>query len=150
MAKRAAKLSVTADAPAVPQGSALSPARAPLRGKTFKDLVASQEPLIAATAKRLRELVLRVEPHANENIYGAAKMGIALYTLGAPNHVLCGIQPSRSSCLLYIHNVTEADAPELSLQGAGKNNRHLKFNAPPEVDAKALSALLKIARSRIK
>jgi len=147
MAKRAAKTPAVASAP---QPQAPSPLKAPLRGKSFKDLVASQEPLIAATAKRLRELVLRVEPHANENIYGAAKMAIALYSVGAPNHVLCGIQPNRSSCLLYIHNVTETDAPELPLQGAGKNNRHLKFSAPPEVDAKALAALLKLARSRIK
>ena len=104
---------------------------------------------MAATAKRLRELVLRLEPHAIENIYGAGKMGIALYSLGAPNRVLCSIQPSRSHCMLYIHHVTEADAPELPLQGGGKNNRHLKFGAPPEVDAKALAALLKVARERL-
>lgn len=146
MAKRAAKPS---GAPAAP-APVVPPTKAPLGSRTFKDLVASQEPLIAATAKRLRELVLRLEPHANENIYGAGKMGIALYSVGAPNQVLCGIQPSRSNCLLYIHHVTEADAPELSLQGGGKNNRHLKFTAPPEVDAKALGALLKIARSRLK
>ena len=149
MAKRAAKPLVTATA-SKPEAPAPPPVKAPLRGKSFKDLVASQEPLIAATAKRLRELVLRVEPHASENIYGAGKMGIALYSVGAPNHVLCGIQPNRSSCLLYVHNVTESDAPELPLQGAGKNNRHLRFGAPPEVDAKGLAALLKIARSRIK
>jgi hypothetical protein len=149
MAKRAAKPPTVA---AVPRADVppVSPVKAPLRGKSFKDLVASQEPLIAATAKRLRELVLRVEPHATENIYGAGKTGIALYSVGAPTQVLCGIQPNRSSCLFYIHHVTESDAPELPLEGGGKNNRHLKFRAPPEVDARALAALLAIARSRIK
>ena len=149
MPKRAAKPSAAPADTVAAQGPVPPAGNAPLRGRTFKDLVASQEPLIAATAKRLRELVLRVEPHATEHIYGAGKMGIALYSVGATNHVLCSIQPSRSSCLLYVHNVTEVDAPDLALQGTGKKNRHLKFSAPPEVDAKALAALLKVARSRI-
>jgi hypothetical protein len=123
--------------------------KAPLRGRSFADLVAGQEPVIAATAKRLRELVTRLEPNAIENVYGGTKIGIALYSIGAANKVLCGIQPARGQCLLYIHHVTEADAPDLPLMGAGKNNRHLKFTAPPEIDAKAIGALLRVARERL-
>ena len=146
MAKRVAtaKSAERKPAPAPPVA-----AKAPLRARSFTDLVAGQEPVIAATAKRLRELITRLEPDAIEHVYGGAKIGIALYSIGAPNKVLCGIQPARGQCLLYVHHVTEADAPELRLQGAGKNNRHLKFTAPPEIDAKAIGALLKLARTRI-
>lgn len=105
--------------------------------------------MIAATARRLRELVVRFEPEAVENVYGGAKVGIALYSIGAPHKVLCGIQPGRGQCLLYVHYVTEVDAPHLRLEGTGKNNRHLKFSAPPDVDTKAVGALLQLARSRI-
>ena len=123
--------------------------KAPFRSRTFKDLVASAEPVVAATAKRLRELVMRVEPEAIENVYSGGKLGIALYSIGAQNKVLCGIQPGSGRCLLYVHHVTEDDAPKLHLEGGGKNNRHLKFAAPPEVDAKAIGELLKLARSRL-
>jgi hypothetical protein len=128
--------------------SAAAP-RAPLRGRSFTDLVAGHEPVVAATARRLRELIKRLEPEAIENVYGGAKIGIALYSIGTPDRVLCGIQPARGQCLLYVHHVTEADAPELLLQGTGKNNRHLKFTAPPEIDAEAIGALLKLARTRL-
>ena len=135
----------TSAAPPVPR----APAKAPLRGRTFADLVAGQEPVIAATAKRLRELVIKLEPEAIENVYGGGKVGIALYSIGSPNKVLCGIQPGRGQCLFYVHHVTEADAPHLPLQGTGKSNRHLKFKAPPEVDTAAVRELLKVARSRL-
>jgi hypothetical protein len=126
-----------------------APTKAPLRGRTFTDLVSGHEPVVAATARRLRELITRLEPNAIENVYGGTKIGIALYSIGTPNKVLCGIQPARGQCLLYVHHVTETDAPDLPLLGTGKNNRHLKFTAPPEIDAKAIAALLAIARSRI-
>jgi hypothetical protein len=147
MAKRVAPSKTGSVSPAPPAKAPLG--KAPIRGKSFSDLVAGHEPVIAATAKRLRELVTRLEPEAVENIYGGAKIGIALYSIGAGNKVLCGIQPARGQCLFYIHHVTETDAPELLLQGTGKNNRHLKFKAPPEIDAKAIGALLKLARTRI-
>ncbi|MGE0128374.1 MAG: DUF1801 domain-containing protein [Blastocatellales bacterium] len=128
MAKKVSKLSGAGKSPAKPA--------------SFEDMIGGHSSEIQATANRLRALVREVLPEADENIYGGAKTGIALYSIGGPNKVICGIQPSDGACLLYIHNITELTHPDLKLEGKGGNNRHVKFNSAGEIKLEPVKWLL--------
>lgn len=118
--------------------------------RTFDDMIAPQPPEVQETARALRALVLEAAPGADEGIYGGAKVGISLYSLGHSNNVLCGVQPAGGKVLFYVHHVKEEDSAELKLEGKGGENRHVKFHSPDEVRREPVLALLRLARQRMK
>jgi hypothetical protein len=118
-------------------------------GRTFAMLIKAHPLAIRRIATQLRRLVLDSSPGLVENVYGSAKVGIALYSVGGETDVLCGIQPRDDSCLLYVHNVTETDSIALKLQGKGEDNRHVKFGPKDRLPELAVRNLLRLARDRM-
>lgn len=113
--------------------------------RTFEDLVALQPPVIRETARALRKLVRAAMPDANEFVYGGAKSGLALYSLGTSVNVAVGIGPGPKHCLLYVHNV-KYDDTKLELEGKGNNCLHLKLKRLE--NPAAVRALIKVAYQR--
>lgn len=115
---------------------------------SFTDVVSAAPPALHAVAAELRQFIQQQLPGASEGIHGGAKVKLALYSVGG--RVICGLQPSAACCLLYVHAVTERDAPALPLAGAGKRNRHVKLHSVAELRglAPALGELLRLAVRR--
>ena len=126
---------------------AQSPARAVT--PTFASLLDPYPNAIRAVATRLRGLVYEVAPTACEGIYGGRKVGIALYAVAEGGNVFCGIQPSGTRCLLYVHNVAQADCEVLPMAGKGRRARHVEFEASNEIQAEAVRELLRTAVQRV-
>lgn len=118
------------------------------RAKTFTELAARATPPIAATAVALRNLVQRALPGLDENIYGGAKTGLALYSRGKSSNVICGIGPGAAHCLLYIHHAEGLDHPALRIEGQGKHCVHIKFADATQINSGALTELLRTAARR--
>lgn len=114
----------------------------PTKPTTFEALIAPFSADVQAIAERLRGLIGEGLPEAAENIYGGAKVGNALYSIGDPNHVICGIQPDADLCRLYVHNVHNLKHPEFKIEGSGKHARHVKVRGVDEPSAKALKWLV--------
>jgi len=124
--------------------------RTPPRERTFDDLVASVEKPVRATALHLRKLVrAALGTKAEEAIYGGDQVALALYSVGGPGHVVCGIQPSGARCLFYLHRIGEADAKGLALRGRGKHARHLEFATTREVPDALLRRLVRLSAERL-
>lgn len=116
--------------------------------RTFAMLIKAHPLAIRRIAAHLRRLIFETSPEVVEGIYGGAKVGIALYSIGASTSVLYGIQPRGDGCLLYVHNVTEKDSSVLRLQGKGGHNRHVKFGPKDRVPDMAVRSLFQLARER--
>ncbi len=112
---------------------------------TFDELIAPYSTDVQAIAGWLRGLIQEALPDAAENIYGGAKIGNALYSIGDASHVICGIQPAADLCRLFIHNVHNVKHPELKIEGSGKNARHVKVREVGKPSAEALKWLLEQA-----
>ena len=93
---------------------------------SFEALVDPFEPAIQQIAFSLRKLVKEFLPDFDEHIYGGLSVGNALYSRGETTRVLCGIQPARDHCKLYVHNVSDIKRKGLKIEGSGKNARHVK------------------------
>lgn len=117
--------------------------------KPIETLIVPSNAKIQDVAKYLRKLVFEEVLDASEGIYGGSKVGIALYSLGSPTNVLCGIQPVGENCLFYAHRVKPGDSGELKLEGQGKHALHVKFRSADEIKPDALRALLRIALGRM-
>jgi hypothetical protein len=92
----------------------------------FEELIAPFSPEVQGLASQLRLLVQKVLPDSIENIYGGKMVGNALYSIGGPGHVICGIQPDDKLCRFYIHHISDAQFGVLKLEGKGKHTRHVK------------------------
>lgn len=117
--------------------------------RTFEKLIKAHPLVIRRIATQLRRLVMAQWPDLVENVYGGAKVGIALYSINEDANVLCGIQPRDDSCLFYVHNVTEADSRTLKLLGTSGNNRHVRFGPKDKLPELAIRTLLQLARDRM-
>jgi len=95
--------------------------------RTFDDVIAPHPKPTRELAKRLRELVMDVLSNTDEQIVGGASVGLALYTHSDTNKVMCGVQPSGKTCLLYVHHLKKLDHPRLKLEGKGKHAKHIRF-----------------------
>ena len=95
------------------------------------------------------ELALATIEGLREGIYGQPPVMLALYSMGGPNTVVCGIQPRDGSCLFYLHRIEQDDVPDLSLAGVGRHARHLEFASPKSVPDKVLAGLLKLSVKRL-
>jgi hypothetical protein len=96
----------------------------------------------------LRGLVYEVAPEAREGIYRRREVGIALYAAEGGG-VFCGIQPSKTRCLLYVHNVAQADCRVFRMEGEGRRARHVEFATVKEIPAEAVRTLLLTAAQRV-
>ncbi len=101
--------------------------------RTFDDVIRPHPKKTQAMAKRLRKLVMDVLANPEEQIVGGAKVGLALYTDGETNSVMCGVHPSGDKCLLYVHHIADLDHPRLKLEGEGKRARHIKFRSVDDI-----------------
>ncbi|WP_248517225.1 DUF1801 domain-containing protein [Salinarchaeum laminariae] len=106
------------------------------------------EPLpadVRDVATRLRELIQATIPDADESVSGGAKMGIALYSIGGANNVVCGIQPTEDTCRLFFHGWKQLEDGGYRLDGSGKNARHIKIRSPEELDLDDVEKMIEIA-----
>lgn len=132
-------------APAKPR-----PAEAPPEPPSpFDALLAGAEAAVRETALHLREVALSTIEGLREGIYGHHPVMLALYSMGGPNTVVCGIQPGAGRCLFYLHRIDDPDAPELTLLGVGKTARHIEFTGKGSVPVPVIKRLLKLSAKRL-
>jgi hypothetical protein len=93
---------------------------------TFEQLVAPFPVAIQEAAAALRAVVLTHFPNAHEHVSGGLKFATALYSIGKPTNVVCGLQPTATHCKYFLHHVRPGDIPDLRLEGTGKHARHVK------------------------
>lgn len=99
---------------------------------------------IRETAIRFRAIVKATIPNADESVSGGAKMGMALYSINGPNNVICGIQPTEDICKLFFHCWAQLKKSGYRLEGTGKHARHIKVGSPEELEADAISEMIKL------
>jgi hypothetical protein len=118
----------------------------PQSGPTsFKELL---EPLpndVRDVATRLREIIDRIIPDADEAVSGGTRMGMALYSMDGANNVICGIQPTESMCKLFFHGWQQLKAAGYRLEGSGKNARHVKVRSVNELEPERIRDMIRIA-----
>lgn len=112
---------------------------------TFEELIAPFPAAVRESAVALRRLILAAQPDADELVSGGLKFGTALYSVGRPTNVACGLQPTAAHCKLYLHHVRPGDVPGLRLEGSGKNARHVKIASASDASQGAVA--LAIARA---
>lgn len=96
---------------------------------TFEQLIAPFPAAIQDAAAALRALVLERIPEAHEHVSGGLKFANALYSLGRPTNVACGMQPTATHCKFFLHHVRPGDIAGLKLEGTGKHARHVKVQS---------------------
>ncbi len=114
---------------------------------TFEELIAPFPSAVRESATTLRTLILDAMPEARESVSGGLSFAIALYSLGGPTNVACGLQPTSTHCKLYLHHVRPGDVANLKLEGSGKNARHVKV--PSSAAAREVEIAAAIARARL-
>ena len=116
---------------------------------TFEMLLAPHARTVRDVATRLRALIRDSLPDAEEHVRGSAQVGMAFYSIGGSNRVICGIQPSAGGCLLSVHYVDADDSSGLALEDEGSHIVHIKFRSINRDEEAALSALVRLARERL-
>lgn len=121
------------------------------RPESFNELIAPFSKEIRAVALGLRRMIRETLPNAEENIYGGLMVAQALYSIGGPAKVVCGIQPDKIQCRLFLHNVADVKLHGIKIEGTGKHARHVKVKELNKENKKALSRLIGEAfkRSRL-
>jgi hypothetical protein len=142
--------------PAAARKKAARPAAKKKRIPTSASIAGSFEMLLAPHARAVRDLATRLRalirdslPDAEEDVRGSARTGMALYSIGGSNRVVCGIQPSPEGCLLSVHYVDADDSSGLALRDEGLHTVHIKFRSINRDEEAALSALVRLARERL-
>lgn len=82
-------------------------------------------------ALKLRTLVHKTLKDIEENIYGGAKVALALYS--RKGTVLCGIHPSGDACLFYVHHLKVLNHDRLKFEGKGKHAKQIRFHSVKDV-----------------
>jgi len=103
---------------------------------------------IRTIALGLRRMIRETLPEPEENIYGGLMVANALYSIGGPAKVICGIQPDKIQCRLFLHNVADVKFPGIKIEGTGKHARHVKVKELNKENKKALSRLIGEAFNR--
>ncbi|MDX1555936.1 MAG: DUF1801 domain-containing protein [Xanthomonadales bacterium] len=112
----------------------------------FSELIEPLPKEIGAIATRLRGIIRKALPDADENVSGGARFGMALYSIGGVNNVICGIQPTADMCKLFFHEWQALKDAGYRLEGSGKHARHVKVRGMDEVDADRLVEMIRLAR----
>lgn len=95
---------------------------------TFDDIFTTKPTQELATlAQQVRSIALTVDKRIEENIYGGAKVRMALYSIGGSNNVLYGIGLGKDHIKLYLHHTENADTETLLLEGKGKHAKTVKI-----------------------
>lgn len=94
------------------------------RPASFSEMIDPLPGSIRDVALKLRSTVQAALPDAEEAIGGGGKIGMALYSIGGPHNVVCGIQPTASACKLFFHGWKGLAESGFVLEGSGKYARH--------------------------
>jgi hypothetical protein len=105
----------------------------------FDQVVARHDPAIRKLARKLRALVRKAAPRAEERVHPRWH-NVAWYA----NGMFCYLQPQREWVNLGFNRGTELPATAL-LEGAGKGMRHVKVRPLETLPAAALTRLVKQA-----
>jgi hypothetical protein len=122
-------------------------AKAKGTNRSFEDLLAGHSAPTQAICRALRGLVQATLPQPVEGIYGGAKVGLALYSIGDGKKVVCGIQPTGDECLFYLHYLKPENSPRLKLEGKGKHALHIRITILNDETSSELVSLLRLAES---
>ena|SRR5438105_1938965 len=95
-------------------------------------------------ALRVRELVLKTVPSAQEKVYTGWQT-IGYSHSGGMKSQFCAISPQRDRVNVYFNRGTDLSDPEHLLEGAGKQMRHVKVRTLADAQSKGLRALIKEA-----
>jgi|SRR5919204_6231158 hypothetical protein len=99
-------------------------------------------------ALRVRELILKTVPKADEKVYtGWGTIGYS--HSGGMKTQFCAVSPQRDRVNLYFNRGTELADPEHLLEGTGKNMRHVKVRTLNDAQSKALKQLIADAAALI-
>lgn len=115
---------------------------------TFKELIQPLPDEIKKIALRLQKSIMDILPDIDENISGGKKMGMALYSFGNPNNVICGLQPTKTMCKFYFHAWKELKKQGFKLEGSGKNARHVKLRKESEFQPEIIEEMLMIIKNK--
>jgi len=116
---------------------------------SFGDIVANLPSAVRNTASKLRRAVRAALPDCDEAIGGGGKIGMALYSLGGPRNVVCGIQPTSSGCKLFFHAWRSLEERGFVLEGSGKHARHVKIRNPEELAKVDVRTMVAVVRSAL-
>lgn len=116
--------------------------------ETFEQMIEPIPSELQRTAVWLRELIRTEFADLDERIYGGKKVANALYSVGEPDRVALGIQPTTATIKLFIHDPELLGSPPFKLEGSGRHMRHIKFAQPPVERRDALVSLMLIPVSR--
>ncbi len=116
--------------------------------ESFNEMIAPFLKEIRSVALGLRRMIRESLPESEENINGGLIVAIALNSIGGPAKVVCGIQPDKNQCRLFLHNVADVKLPGVKIEGTGKHARHVKVKELNKENKKALSRLIGEAYKR--
>jgi hypothetical protein len=106
----------------------------------FERLLAGYDPEIRSIAKKLRDLVRKAAPGAEERVHPGWR-NVAWYR----NGMFCYIQPQRNWVNIGFNRGAELDGPLGTLEGSGKGMRHIKVRSLRELPARAVTQVTKRA-----
>ena len=115
----------------------------------FPDILGSVPDAIREVALALRQQVLLTLPDASEAIGGGDRIRMALYSIGGPNNVVCGIQPTANACKLFLHGWQALVQAGFRLEGSGKHARHIKLREVSELERLEVARMISIARRAV-
>jgi hypothetical protein len=113
---------------------------------TFDDLVARLDPKIEQIARRLRALILRVDPDAVEVVRlgdNAASFGLGPKKM---SEAYAYIMPKKGYVNLGFYNGAALADPAGLIEGTGKRLRHVKVYSSEDADRPELRRLIEAAR----
>lgn len=112
---------------------------------TFDELLEGVEPNLVSIARRLRELILAVDPNAVQTV----RLGDHAATFGVgPRKMTDGyayIMPKRGYVNLGFYQGASLADPDGLLEGTGKGLRHVKIRSLAEADRPGVRALVTAA-----
>jgi hypothetical protein len=112
----------------------------------FVELLRPLPQPIGDVATRLRAIVTEAIPEADEAVSGGARMGMALYSIDGPNNVICGIQPTESTCKLFFHGWQRLQKAGYRLEGSGKHARHIKISSREEIEPDRVADMIRVVK----
>ena len=116
---------------------------APAVADEVESFLGRYDPAVRDVALRLRTMVLRAVPDAEEKVHLPWKT--IAYGRGGK---FCAISPHSTRVNLQFHRGADLPDPEGLLEGTGKSMRHVKVGSEREARAAALRRLVKEAVAR--
>ena len=108
---------------------------------TFEALIAPCSSEVVEIARWLRDQLRSRFPQLTEHVSGGHTVGIALYSVGGPEHVAVGIQPGKDCVKFFLHDFELLRPSAFKLHGSGKHSRHIRLTTLPANHVEELFAL---------